>query len=349
VSALRTSTAAVLCGLAFSAFAAAPAGAAKPPRSFFGVAPQDTLNAGDFAALAQARVGTMRIGFYHQAVQQVGGKCQPKAQGGCTWHALDGIVGDAAVSGTRILPVLIANSPPLKGRANRRWKSFVTAAVKRYGPGGFFWRTFDAYGGQRLPITEWQVHNEPNSRQFWPGRPNAREYGRLLKATTRAIRDGHRKADVILAGMFTDALVPIRDYLPALYRVRGIERFFDSIALHPYARTIQDLKRQIRVTRGTAKRSGDRKVGITVTEMGWSSGRGEHPLMKGPNGQAKMLSRSFDLLARKRGKWKIDGVTWYALRDSNNRHLCKFCRQSGLLEVGGNPKPAFHAFQRATG
>jgi polysaccharide biosynthesis protein PslG len=333
--------------VAAAVLAPAPASARKAPKGLFGAVAQELPTGSDYTRMKQGDVGTLRLGFHHPSVQQVPGTCKPEPQiGVCSWTVLDRIVGSAAAAGTRILPTLTDARPPLKGTAKRRWRAFLTAAAKRYGPGGVFWRGYEAYGGRVMPIKEWQVWNEPNSKQFWPGRPNARQYAKVLKTSAKALREGNRKADVVLAGMFGDAKVPIVTYLRALYRVKRVERHFDSIALHPYAPKIGSLKRQIRETRRAAKRGGDRGVGLQLTELGWSSERGGHPLMKGKGGQAKMLKKSFRLLTRKRKKWNIEGVSWYSLRDSRNEALCRFCSKSGLLNHGGSPKPAFRAFKK---
>jgi polysaccharide biosynthesis protein PslG len=333
--------------VAGAVLAAAPATARKAPKGLFGAVAQELPGGVDYKRMRQGDVGTLRISFHFQSVQQVPGTCQADRQVGvCSWTVLDGIVGNAAAAGTRILPTLTANTPPLKGTAKSRWRAFLTAAAKRYGPGGVFWRGYEDYGGRAVPIKDWQVWNEPNSKQFWPGRPNARQYAKLLKTSAKALRKGHKKADVVLAGMFGDAKVPIVPYLHALYRVKRVERHFKSIALHPYAPKIGSLKRQIRDTRRAAKRGGDGKVGMHITELGWSSAKGGHPLMKGKGGQAKMLKKSFRLLTRKRKKWNIEGVSWYSLRDSRNEALCRFCKKSGLLNNSGKPKPAFRAFKK---
>ena len=337
---------AALCALALPALAGT-ASAKKAPRDFFGVVVQESPSGGDFSSMASGNVGSLRMSFHFESVQQVDGRCQAEAQVGiCSWTVLDGIVANAASAGVRVLPTLTADSPPLKGKRKRQWKDFLTAAAKRYGPGGFFWQAFAGYGGRKLPITDWQVYNEPNSKQFWPGRPNAREYARLLKSSAKSIRKGHRKADIVLAGMFGNAKVPLTQYLRDLYRVKRIERHFDAIALHPYAPKIGGLKKQIRSTRRAAKRGGDRKVGLRLTELGWSSAQGAHPLMKGKKGQARMVKKSLKLLKRRRGKWNIDGISYYSLRDSRNAALCRFCLKSGLLNNSGSPKPAFHAFRK---
>lgn len=338
----------ILCAIASAGFATT-ASAKKLPSDFFGVVLQEFPSNNDFSRMADAHAGTVRIPFHFNSVQQVDGNCQAEAQVGvCSWTVLDGIVGLAAQGGTRVLPTLTADKPPLHGSLRRKWKAFLVAAAKRYGPGGFFWQAQDqyGYGGPKVPITHWQVWNEPNSKQFWPGNPDAGEYARLLKASAKSLRKGDRNADIVLAGMFADAKVPIVPYLRDLYRVGGIERFFDAIALHPYAPTVDGLKRQIRMTRRAAKRNGDKNVGLRLTELGWSSAKGGHPLMKGLNGQARLLRKSFELLRKRHGKWNIDGVSYYALRDSRNGNLCRFCKKSGLLNNNGNPKPAFKAFKR---
>ena len=60
---------------------------------------------------------------------------------------------------------------------------------------------------------------------------------RLLKLTQRIIVDVDPRAQIILAGMpeITGRGFYVHKYL-RLYRVRGIERKFDAVGLHPYAR-----------------------------------------------------------------------------------------------------------------
>jgi hypothetical protein len=234
----------------------------------------------------------------------------------------------------------------VKGQDATRWRAFLSAAAERYGRGGRFWNVYDDYGAKPLPITDWQIWNEQNSKQFWKGNPNARKYARLLKISSKAIRGKDRKADIVMGGMFGDAKVPLPAYMRQLYRVKRVERYFDTIALHPYAARIGNLKRQLRQARSAAKRGHDARAKIRLTELGWSSKNGKHPLMKGPKGQAKMLTKSFRLLQRRRHRWNIEGVSWFALQDTNNPHTCSFCRDSGLFEVGGKAKPSWRAFKR---
>jgi len=342
----------LLAVLAAAAMALAPAASAKKaPRSFFGVVPQEPLAGTDYSNLADARVGTVRLPFNWASIQQVKGKCRSEPQVGvCSWTVTDDIVANLASAGIRVLPILYGSprfvskypsKPPL-GKGLARWKAFLKSVAERYGRKGVFWRGFDDSGARPVPITDWQVWNEPNSKQFWHPDPNARRYAALVKASARALRNGDRKADVVLGGMFADAKVPIGSYMRRFYRVKRIGRSFEELAIHPYAATLKGLKRQI----GKARRAARGKTQIRVTELGWSSKNGNHPLMKGRKGQANLLRKAFRLLSGHRKRWHITGVNWFALRDTSNRATCQFCRQSGLIEENGTAKPAWKTFKR---
>jgi hypothetical protein len=334
------------------------AGAAKGvPDDFYGVVPQEPFSGSDYQRLTEGRVGTVRIPFlwgFHQAVK---GRCQARKQiGVCNWLAMDEVMARLALAGVRPVANLYGSpyfvygkhptKPPL-GKALKGWKRFLTAAAKRYGPGGIFWRSFgDAYGSKPQPVTEWQVWNEPNSDQFWHPRPNPRRYAKLVKASSRALKDGDRSARVVLGGMFTDAEIPFGAFMRRFYRVDGVRSAFDEAAVHPYARTVKRMGRRLKQARRTLRRNHDRHAGIRITELGWSSATGDNWLMRGPEGQAKLLREAFELITEKRARWNITGVNWFALRDTKNKDTCAFCHDSGLLQVGGGSKPAWEAFKR---
>lgn len=334
--------------------AAAPATAlAKgPPRDFYGVVPQEALSVNDYANMLDGNVGTARIAFNWASFQQVKGTCKPKPTVNvCSWTVMDEVIANLAQSGVRALPILYgspsfisktASKPPLKGKGLKGWKAFLKSAAKRYGRKGIFWKSYDDYGAKPLPITDWQVWNEPNSKQFWHPSPSPRRYAKLVKASSKSLRKGDKKSDVVLGGMFADAKVPIVPYMRGFYKAKKISRHFDDLAIHPYAPSMRGLKRQLRAARKAARG----KTGIRVTELGWSSRKGGHPLNKGKKGQAKMLKSSFRLLTRKRRAWKIKGINWFALRDTNNKETCRFCRKAGLFASGNSPKPSWRAFKK---
>jgi hypothetical protein len=363
---------AIACVLAGVLALPAVAGAQKPPDEFYGVIPQEPLTGEDYARIAEANVGTVRIPFDWPAVQYVRGECQPTPQVGvCNWAQMDSVVGNLAQVGARVMPILYGspsfiskkgNKAPLKGAGLEGWRAFLHAAAARYGRNGVFWQgggvvpPDDGGGGGGggyigeqprgaagvLPITDWQVWNEPNSAQFWHGDPDPRKYAAFVRASANALRAGDPMADVVLGGMFADAKLPIVPYMNEFYRVKGIDRSFDDLAIHPYAQDIKDLKRQI----GAARKAARKGTAIRVTEIGWSSRNGGHRLNVGTDGQAEMLSKAFRLLTKNRRAWNISGINWFALRDTTNKATCRFCLRAGLLKVDGRPKPAWSVFTR---
>ena len=124
---------------------------------------------------------------------------------------------------------------PAPRQALAAWRSFLSAAVRRYGPGGTFWAEHPNL--PKVPIRDWQIWNEQNADPFFRPRARPRDYARILRAADRAIHGRDRKADVILGGMAELAgsrkAIPGPRYLAQLYGIKGIERSFDSAAVHP--------------------------------------------------------------------------------------------------------------------
>lgn len=327
-----------------------------------GVSPQTTLDARDYDKIEGAGIDVVRIPLNWSHVQAGPGDCQPEpAHSVCNWVDLDAQIGNAAEAGARVVPILSdvpgwvyrhTTRPPLNGAARAGWEDFVDAAVRRYGPDGAFWKTNftnPPYEGEPKPIVEWQVWNEPNGKVYFYPRPNARKYAHLLEITADTIRAAEPEAEVLLAGMFGTAEVPLRPYLREMYSVRGVEEDFDAISLHPYSQGLGELKLQIRWARREAKRAGDGDVGLWITELGWGSNSGKHPLEKGEDGQANLLRRAFDLLDKRRRAWNVEGVVWFTWQDRLDKTVCQFCRSAGLFDYKGRSKRAYAAMKEVTG
>jgi hypothetical protein len=355
-TALLASALAVLAVVAGSGLRAQPAAAAAPPE-FFGVAPQAPVDERDFELMATDNVGGVRAVIYWPSVEI--------APGVYHWGEVDASVGRAAAAGVRFLPVLYGTPEwalskrryrqcgitcgPSSARSREAFARFAAAAVARYGPGGEFWTSAPQ---PYLPIVAWQIWNEQNSPKYFGPRPHVRGYARLLNAAAARIRSVDPNADVVIGGMWgppwTDAVVPTERYLEELYRVRGVRAAADSIAVHPYAGRLDQVSAQLRGIRDVARRSGDRGVGLWVTELGWASGGPRHqPLVKTPREQASLLRQSFEFLLRKRKAWHIRGVYWYSWRDtSSSAGICAWCPRSGLRTRAGTAKPAARAFRQ---
>ena len=204
------------------------------------------------------------------------------------------------------------------------------------------------------PITEWQVWNEPNFSTFAVEERGVdpREYARLVEVTSRQIRGGDPRARIVLAGMpTTSSGLDANQFLRGVYRKPRIERSFDAVALHPYARNHRGVKGAVLRLRHLLRRVNDRNRSIWITEVGWSTqGKSLDFLIKDRQGQAVQLKKTFELLRGHRRSWNIGTVNWFRWRDtaspSEDRETFDY---AGLYSKGGSPKPSCRRFASIAG
>jgi hypothetical protein len=348
---LRPAVAALLLGLALLclppvAVASGSPRRAAPPAGFFGVVPQGPLAESDFERM-QGAVETLRFPVYWPQVEPVSGVYD--------FGRLDELAAAAADHGLRLLPFVLATPswlgkdpyrPPLaSARARGAWQQFLRALVSRYGPHGDFWRS----RSRRSPIRRWQVWNEPNFRVFWHPRPAPVQYAKLLALSAAAIRGRDPGAEIVLAGVAPvgSGFLPWT-YLRRFYRVPGVKRNFDLVALHPYSIQVWRMAAQIELAREAMDSAGDARTPILITELSVASD-GEIPsaFVRGELGQARYLHQAFQLLLEKRRQWRIAGVDWYAWQDSAQPDpRCGFCQGAGLLRLNGSAKPSWGAYRQ---
>jgi hypothetical protein len=339
--------AAWLAALGSIALVATPSSApAKTPADFFGVVSHGPLVAEDYPLMRSGGVATLRFLLSWREVQP--------APGVFDWSVPDAIVGGAAGQGIEVLPFLFGSPPwigeeahpPLRSAEERQaWRDFLTAAVERYGRGGSFWAGWSG----PVPITDWQIWNEANYPLYWQPRPDAREYAELLKLSAKTIGAADRRARILLGGVAAVRNGPLPwVFLRELYRVKGIERHFDAVALHPFSPNMTGIKYQLAQMRRVMSRADDRGTPIDVTEIGWGSdGPPESPLVKGVEGQARSLREAFRLLTNKRRRFRIGSVQWLSWQDSaNSEPGCGFCQYTGLFTLEREPKPSWDEYRR---
>jgi hypothetical protein len=361
----------ILCVIAVALVFAVPtsaAGSHHAPRDFWGVVPiLEDLSEADFARMGAGNVGTMRQLVMWPAIEPSPGEYD--------WRYTDYLVANAAAQGVEVLPFvygtprwvpgvncsgldeqLCLRVPPVSGAPQAAWTNFLRKIVGRYGTQGTFWTdTSDEYEPPYRPITRWQIWNEPSSQTYYQPKPKARGYAKLVKASHNAIVETDPAAQIVLAGVFTapegGARYRIVPYMTDFFDVRGIGKFFDIAAIHPYARTANGLRKQIANLRRVMRRARVAKKPLWVTELGWSSDPpGPGPLLVGPEQQRDRLAEAFGMLAAKRQTWNLAGVFWYSWRDPGYGYAnCTFCAGAGLLGADGTPKAAWHAFVAATG
>jgi hypothetical protein len=359
VTRVRATTRNLIIGATMLAPAAlaAPAGAA--PREFFGIGPQTPLTQADTSRMRAARIGSVRVPV-------VWGSVQPSPRSDYQWAALDEAVSVTAPERLRVLPFLYGTPhwlgrptvlPVDNARRRRAWSEFLRAAAERYGADGEFWIEHGPSSGDfvpKVPIRVWQIWNEPNF--FYFARPaSPARYGRLLKISKRALRQGDRGAKTISGGLFGNPrqrpplAMKATAFLDRLYGVRGVRAALDGIALHPYVPDVAGLRREVEGLRRVAVRNRDRRTGLYVTEMGWGSAapNNQASFEVGLRGQARELRGAYRYLLGNRHRLNLKQVYWFSWKDLKGD--CNFCDSAGLFRGGGRfrPKPAWHAFVRA--
>ncbi|MBA2523558.1 MAG: hypothetical protein H0V25_09560 [Solirubrobacterales bacterium] len=320
--------------------------------------PAEPLTDADLGIMGQAHVGTVRFVLSWQAVQAT-------RDGPFDWGYVDTAFEQLALEGIEPLPVLnglpdfagpITDPETLAG-----WRSFAGAAVERYGAGGSFWTSFVQRhpGVAPVPVNVWEIWNEQNAPDFWPGGvPSPAEYAKLLGVSADVIRSADPQAEIMTGGMFGTPFraggIEAGEFLSRLYAIDGAERNFDLVALHPYANDVAGIERQYRSIRDSMTAANDGATDTWVTELGWSSVPDSRPYLRDysrtPQGQADMLTTAARFLIDNRERWQIRGMVWYSWRDSDpNVFRCSFCQDSGLLERNLTPKPSLTAFAALTG
>ncbi len=365
----------LVCLLA-ALFASAQVGSAKapprPPKGFFGIAPQTALTAEDVAYMKAGGIESIRWPLSWGAVQ-------PTKKGGFDWSGFDQTVEVAAAGGLGILPSIV--SPPRwiaakettmpinSARQRTAWKAFLEAAVERYGPGGKFWK--EHAREQRIegpegthyvpalpapqPIRTWQIWNESNFFYFaYPVSP--RRYAKLVTISSQAIKSVQPNAKVLLSGLFGEPTaggsrgMPAATFLRQFYRYPGIKSRFDGVSLHPYAVDSEVLEELVEEFHQVLVENHDRPA-FYITEMGWGSQNNfQHDAFEqGPGGQARELKASYDFLLANQRRLNLRGVYWFSWKDI--RESCDFCDSVGFFPQAKRykPKPAWRAFVRITG
>ena len=319
----------------------------RPNDGFYGVISAEPLPGEvQLARLGEGGVGTLRINLAWGSVQS-----GPNAA--YDWSHYDTVVRGAAQNDMRVLATVYstpswaaptAEIPPL-GDSLAGFERFARAAAERYGTDGTFWKQNPNV--PKLPITEWQVWNEPNSPLFWKPSPDAAQYLRLLRAFNSAVKGSDPRARILLGGLFPTPRngISLDRFLSALYEGGG-GRLFDGVAIHPYARTPRDAIERVAQARAVMRHFGDEDKPIWITEVGWASQGTPPGLVVGPSGQADYVRQTFELAAAARDRLGIAGVIWYSLNDTPGPIWVGHC---GLFTVDGTAKPAWNAFVEAAG
>ncbi len=334
----------------------APAAAAVP-KDFFGLVSEDVLTGSPayrnatLAEQASVGVGLIRQTFHWKQIE--------RSRGRYDWSAYDAYMAATASHGIRVLPILF-DPPRFRAKRARHGTypprryadlgTFGAAVARRYGPGGSFWRANPSI--PPLPVTAYQVWNEPNLPVYWPSGPNPRQYARLLKATASGIHRVDPHAEIVTAGLPDSHLSrpgSVYSYVRSLLRA-GAGRHLQALAVNPYARTSGQLVQKLRRFRSLLNHGRARRARIWVTEFGWSDRGPRSAFRVGASGQARQIGGTIAKLVSLRHALRLHGLVYFDWRDgAPYPPLFKdfWGLHTGLLHRNGTPKPALAAFRAA--
>jgi polysaccharide biosynthesis protein PslG len=347
----------LLVGVLLALSHSAAASAAPIPSDFFGVSSPELISrtpAQRAPVLADQRTAGVRVIrqlFDWSAIEPT--------KGTFSWTSTDSFLTSAARAGTEVLPVVLysptwASSCPsattprqCRPADNADYGAFLVTLIGRYGPDGSFWRSNPSV--PKLPITAWQIWNEPNFPSFWGGAPNAAEYADMLKAVAPIIRAADPHAEIVSAGM-PDSLVrtAIRlvPYVTDLY-ANGVKGTFDDMGLHLYNNTPDLAVGLVDQTRAIMNANGDNAVPIWVTEWGWASSGAPSRFTVDLPGQAANVDALMGAIVARHTELNVRGLAEYLWRDGTPQSNVTdvWSNHLGMVFDDYTHKPSYDAFR----
>lgn len=229
-------------------------------------------------------------------------------------------------------------SPP---KGTEAYSRFTAALVRRYGPDGAFWKENPTL--PKRPVRHWQIWNEPSLDVYWRDRPWQKDYVALLRAARTRIKQADPGARIVLAGL------PNRSWpeLEKIYKLKA-RNLFDVVAIHPFTARVSGVLAILRNNREVMRRYGDSKKLLWVTELSWTSARGQAAWTYGnettERGQAKKVTEAYTMLAKYRSELKLQRAYWYTwlTYDAHPNYPFDYAGLSRLETDGSiTRKPAF--------
>jgi hypothetical protein len=164
----------------------------------------------------------------------------------------------------------------------QQYASALGAVVRRYGEGGSFWRAnLDL---PRLPVTSWEVWNEPNLKGYWCPAPEPERYANMFVLAAREIERADPSATIVSGGVPlaspSNSLIDVsRFFSRALRQQPRLLEDADAVGIHAYPHgDLDDQMRALARFRSELREGGvPNSMPMAITEIGWSIG-GEDPL-----------------------------------------------------------------------
>ena len=190
---------------------------------------------------------------------------------------------------------------------NADYAALADALARRYGQGGTFWREHPEL--EQLPVTDYELWNEPNLGSFWCPIPDPASYASLADAGADAILAADPAATLVmggLAGFHTteangpgDARYASAAFLRRMLAARpALARKLDVIAVHAYGARGDGVLRALARQRAAVDAAGLTAKPLAYNEVGWyTSGVGATPAVAEED-RAAYLAQVTDAVAR---------------------------------------------------
>jgi hypothetical protein len=332
------------------------------PNAFYGTWADSLSYSGEATRAEMDRQKANGIGLLRQYVWWDRIETSP---GVFDWARTDQMVADATARGLRILPTLLYtpsfySSKPADSTSRSAFPpsdpedmaNFAAAMVHRYGPGGTYWCKPASVPGlpptcksPSIPITMWEVWNEPDYPSWWKSHPNAAEYLELLKAVHDGIKEADPSAQVVLGALTNEGGGNNGDFLEELYQL-GAKDYFDILSHNPYGRDVGSMVAFMRGERAIADRYGDSSKPILITEWGWATGGSSPYIVTDETCQAALLYAGAKRLYELRSELNLIGVTQFQWHDlAGGGTAWPF--YAGVIRGDGTAKPGLETMRAA--
>ncbi|HEY7630995.1 MAG TPA: hypothetical protein VH817_09850 [Thermoleophilaceae bacterium] len=336
----------------------ASAAHAAVPSDFFGLVSEDVF-AGNasYREATLARQQSIGVGLIRQTFHWKQIETSP---GHYNFGYYDAYMAATASHGIRVLPILF-DPPRFRAKVSKTTSAtypprhyaylgrFGAAVAARYGPNGSFWAQNPTI--PKLPITAFQIWNEPNIPAYWPTGPNPKKYAKLLKAAARGIRAVDPSAEIVTAGLPDSHLSkPGSVYSYAKSLVRAAHGSFNTLAVNPYGTSSGDVVRKLKRFRRILNHGHAHSARIWVTEFGWSDKGPRSSFRVGSAGQARQIRHVIPALAKRRSSLGLRGFVYFSWRDGAPyapAYKDFWGLHTGLLRRNGTAKQALAAFKAA--
>jgi len=259
------------------------------------------------------------------------------------WTTYDRQVEALARHGMRWLPIIDysarwagtvpgdLNTPP--ARPND-YIAYAVALARRYGPNGSFWQAHPAV--PRVPVTRYEIWNEPNAKLFWHPQHDAPErYADLYAATRAGLKSVDPSSRVIIGGLAlgNQDVMSEHEFVDRMYRRRpDLVGHVDAVALHPYAPDAAGVHARIRDFRRTLARHGGGALPLEITELGWTTTSASEA-----HRAASLAQLASELVRSDCGVASMIPHTWLTaeLTPTNPEHWFGIANDDGSLKPSG--------------